>query len=106
MKINLQKELKDFKGVTIKNEEGASVTLGAAITNVLATSQGDPLRAYLLGVQMSRNDKEIELTSNDYQFLKDQFEASKFYHALIKGQVMSILIDAKEKEDTKEKKTK
>jgi hypothetical protein len=55
---------------------------------------------------MSRNDKEIELTSNDYQFLKDQFEASKFYHALIKGQVMSILIDAKEKEDTKEKKTK
>ena len=40
-----------------------------------------------------------DLTSQDYSFLKNQVEATEMYAAIIKGQVLQALLDAKDDEE-------
>lgn len=94
MKLHVDTVLKDYDGKPIPFEENRSLTLGLCLSNVMATAQGDPLRAYLLGKKLAEAHGEIEIEKLDYTFLKDSMTGNKQYFAIVKGQVLEMLMNA------------
>lgn len=106
MIIKIDTTIKDFDGKVVKYDENRDLTIALVLANVMASSQTDPLRAYLLGKKLAESEKTIDIDKLDYTFLKEGLTSSKMYFALVKGQVLEILQNAYEVEENKKDKEK
>lgn len=92
--IKTKTALKNFSGEELKNGEKV-LTIGEAISTVLAGQTSNPTLAWILGKKFAC-DKEVELKAEDVVFLKKEIEGSKHWTSIVSGQVLEIL-DAPQK---------
>lgn len=91
LKLKCRTMLTDLDGGAIKMKED-EVDLGRAIALILigGTDSSDPLRSYLFARALM-DKKELELNQVDLKFLKEAVAASKFFTALVIGQILAHL---------------
>lgn len=95
MTIDASKELKNFKGEALKDDDQTSVTLGKAIASVLITSKtAGKMKSYVLA-QRFYDSKKVELDEADLELVRSEVEKSEAMGNLVLGQVLVMLGEAK-----------
>jgi len=91
-KIEVSQLLKNFKGEELKGENGESLTLGKALSNVLILSQeGDKMKTFVLAQRLYLENGCVELDDSDFQLVKKAVEADKAYAVIVTGQILVVL---------------
>lgn len=103
MKINTLQVLTDITGDPIMNEQGKPMTLGYAIGRMLVSHKDDPLRAYLLGIEIYKAGGDYQIATSDADYITQAVKSNENYIALVKGQVLELLTEKKEPVEIKKK---
>lgn len=86
----------DLAGKELKDSEGAVVTLGRALANVMiAAQEGGKMKLYALSTKMYK-DKSVDLDDADLALVKRVVSTSTIYNALVLGQIELVLENLKE----------
>lgn len=90
LKINTQ--LKDEKGLVIA-DSGVPVTVGSIIEFTLLYNQAqDPYKAFKLAKKFSNAKADtIDLTEDEYIFIRDSLKSSQTHRPIVLGQILEIL---------------
>jgi len=88
-KIEVNQILKNFKGEELKGENGESLTIGKALSNVLVLSQdGDKMKTFVLSQRLYTENGVVDLDESDFQLVKKAVEADKAYSVMVTGQLL------------------
>lgn len=92
MKINTSEVLKDLKGKDLKGPENSTITVGEAISNILAYAKlGGKMKMFVLA-QKFASQKAVEVDKADSELIKKTIEETEFYTgSLVTGQLLVIL---------------
>ena len=91
MKLDLKKTINSLDGNPLKDAEGAVVTVGSVLANVmLGTKAEGKMRLYNLA-QKFYNDKAIELEAPDLALVKKAVQENETFNALVLGQIELLL---------------
>jgi len=88
-KIEVNQILKNFKGEELKGENGESLTIGKALSNVLVLSQdGDKMKTFVLSQRLYTENGVVDLDESDFQLVKKAVETDKAYSVMVTGQLL------------------
>jgi len=107
---NLNSEIKTLEGKSIIGiEKGKSLTYGQALVSICETFQplrggtGETFKAYDLGIRMIKATDQIDLSKEEFDFLKSLVDRSVTYISVILGRLRDFLGKVEGTEDIKEK---
>lgn len=90
-KIDLSKELVNFKGEALKIENNESLRLGSALSSIIIAKQdGDKLKNYSLAQRFFTEKGLIDLDDSDFALVKTAVENDKTFGIIVTGQILSI----------------
>lgn len=100
MKINTTLVIKNVKGepymeAAAEGKKAKELTLGSTISQMLSTTKSEnDLQSFLLA-QKFYQQKEVEISSEDVVFIKNQFKAARelpgAFYPYIVGQILQVL---------------
>ena len=93
---NLDKKITTLEGRPISFVPGEELTYKAALVSLCELKKpggkpGDLLRAYEIGSKIYKAEKEIELTDEEVNFLRDLVKDSDVFVAVIIGKLIELL---------------
>lgn len=95
MKILTKEGLKNFKNEVLKNEQGANVMVGEALSNILLSSKtGGKMKCFILAQKLF-TEPEVEVDESDLSLIKQAVEATEICNNIISGQLLVILENIK-----------
>lgn len=104
--LNLKTPIVNFNGVQIIDSMQEKLVIGKCLANLVLQNGKDSLRSYSLAEQLYKLPK-IELNASDFELVRLSCEANGiavYGNVMISGQILKILSDLKEVEETPKKK--
>ncbi len=104
--IKTNTEVVNFEGEALKQTnhlDSEVLTVGVAISTVLASHTENPARCWQLGKAFA-TEKEVDLKAEDVVFIKEALGKTKAFIAIVTGQVIELLDSKEEEKDEKKDK--
>ena len=99
------KTLDDIPIVTSQTD-ATPVTIGKSIATILISHKGrtnDPVKLLELARRFHSGKFRVELDASDYETVKEIVRTEEGFTPLVTGQVLEVLLDAKDSKDIAEK---